>query len=116
MPLTNITNAEKKRFKKLQEDGMLPSQALRKIETERRLGIIPEDKPGRFSITKENWWFYTAMGAIGAGMLYIYLRSSSSTQTQVQTQTQAQAVSLPTDNTESIEYEDVYEIEIEDYY
>ncbi len=108
MVLTNITNAEKKRFKKLQDDGMLPSQALRKIETERRLGIIPEDKPTGF-ITRDNWWFYTALGTIGIGMLYIYLRSPSPTQIQTQT------VSLPTDDTDNIEYEE-YEIEIEDYW
>ncbi len=111
MVLTNITNAEKKRFKKLQDDGMLPSQALKKIETERRLGIIPEDKPTGF-ITKDNWWFYTALGAIGIGMLYIYIRSpSSASPTQIQTQT----VSLPNDDIEDIEYEE-YEIDIEDYW
>ena len=75
-PLTNITGSEKWIFNKLQTEGFLPSEALKKIESERRLGIIPKDE----SLFKsENIGFYLALGAIGIGIIYIYLKSPTPT-------------------------------------
>ncbi len=78
MTLTNITGREKRRFKKLQDEGLLPSEALRKIESERRLGIVPEDK---FFFKEENIGLYLALGAIGIAIIYVYIKSPSQTST-----------------------------------
>lgn len=75
MVLIDITRAEKKRFKTLQEQGMLPSQALKKLESERRLGIVPKDE--KF-YEKEDWWFYPVLGTIGIAVLAVIIRSKTS--------------------------------------
>lgn len=75
MVLERPTKAEKKRFDELQKQGLLPSEALKKIETERRLGITPEiETKLPLGLTKENWWFYTALGTLFIGYLYIRLK------------------------------------------
>ncbi len=75
MVITDITNKEENRFLKLQEQGMLPSAALLKIETERLTGA-PDD-----SIIGDNW-FKIGLGAIGASIVVLYLYSRTKTTTQ----------------------------------
>lgn len=78
MTLINITNNEKRRFKKLQDYGLLPSEALKKIESERRLGIVPEDKT---FFKKENLGLYITLGIISIAIIYVYIKSPSQTST-----------------------------------
>lgn len=62
---------ENKKFKELQKQGMLPSDALRKIESERREETIKK-KDDTSSLV------YIGFGAIGTILLYIYLRKLTS--------------------------------------
>lgn len=73
-----ITNYEKKRFAKLQEEGFLPSEALTKLEAERRSGITQMEGES-FGMKKENFGFYLVLGIIGLSVLYIYIKSSPTT-------------------------------------
>lgn len=93
--LTDITDAEKKRFMKLQEGGLLPSQALKKLETERRLGMIePVEEKRDFFKIGENTWFYASLGAIGIAIIYIYVRARTRTTQTVTTKTKTTSLSM----------------------
>ncbi len=118
MVLESPTKAERKRFEELQRQGLLPSESLKKIETERRLGIIPEEEKSKFPIhiTKENWWFYAALGALGIGTLYIYLKSPKPSTPPTQTASLNIENTNNTNNVEYVEYIDLYPIEFEEDY
>lgn len=73
MALENITDKEKERFKNLQKEGFLPSQALRKIEIEKKLGVSQDN------VFSEKNLFYLGLGAISLTILYIYIKGSSQT-------------------------------------
>lgn len=72
--IINPTTKEQQRFEKLQKEGMLPSGALRKLESERTTGIIETDVSKR-----NNNLLYIGLGAIGIVMLYIYMKSKTPT-------------------------------------
>ncbi|MDD3474303.1 MAG: hypothetical protein PHP08_00185 [Candidatus Dojkabacteria bacterium] len=80
MVLENPTKSEKRRFEELQKKGFLPSEALKKLETERRLGIIPEEPKGFFK--EEDWWFWAISGALGAAILFVYIKGRTTAQSQ----------------------------------
>lgn len=82
MVITDITSSEKRKFEKYQKEGMLPSQALRRIETERRLGIVDEDKGFFESLFNEDTAFKVGLGAVGIAILYIYIKARTSSTTQ----------------------------------
>jgi len=77
MVLINPTSAEKNRFNKLQEEGLVPVEALNKLEAERRLGIQPAEQIG--GIEKGNIGFYLTLTAIGAAIVYVYIKSPAQT-------------------------------------
>lgn len=79
MVLINITKDERKRFIKLQETGLLPSEALKKLETERRLGIVPELEGISKYTGSEKTGLYIGLGVIGLMMIYIYSKSPAPT-------------------------------------
>lgn len=99
MVLTEVTKAEEKRFKQLQEEeGMIPSQALERLEIERRLGTVPEDKK-LIEFKKEDWWYYLSLGLIGVAIIYIYMKSTAPAPVA------KVALSLPLDNISGIDLE-----------
>lgn len=104
MVLTNITKDEEKRFIRYQEKGLLPNQALRKIEIERRTGII-EEEPTFLGKFDENIWYYVAGGTIGLAAIVIYvnswLKKSSTSTTQPQNVSSLNALAI--DNIEGID-------------
>lgn len=117
MVLEQPTEAEKKRFDALQRQGLLPSEALKKLETERRLGITPEEPIKKYplGITKENWWFYLTSGILLTGYLYFRFKSSPSTQS-VSTQS-ISTNQLNEKYSDDIEYIDIYSSEYDvEYY
>jgi hypothetical protein len=75
MVLIDPTTDEKNRFNQYQDEGLLPSEALNKLEAERRLGL-PVESSSTLGIKKENLNFYLMLGAIGAGMVLIYMKST----------------------------------------
>ena len=76
--LTNITNQERNRFKKFQEQGMLPSVALKKLENERKFGITDTTNlPSK--LIDSNTLFYASLGVIGLTIVYVYIKNKSST-------------------------------------